>query len=322
VPKLEPKLVQRELDQGKLWPVYWLYGDERMKSRELVKRIRKQAIGDAPAGLLGMAEETIDGADAEPAAILDAAMSPSLGGGLRFLVIRDAHLIRGAEALAPLLGPAAARDSLASCCVFLSKGLDGRTKFSKLLLEGAAVVPCEDVAEGEREGWIGYLAKRKGLEVSPDWLATLVALDPWTLDIVDQELEKLSLAGGDSAVLLGAGGAAGGAPAFIDAFFARDLRAALERSESFADRPDEALPLLGLLAWNVRQLAVVCAGSGGKLPPMLADRFRRWGRSWRLEEVAALQSRLEALDFGFKQTPLLPLGLWTELVLEFCGRGA
>src|SRR5262249_42112395 len=135
MPKLEPKLVQRELDQGKLWPVYWLYGEERMKSRELLKRIRKQAVGDAPAGLLGMAVETIEGAEADAAAILDSAQSQTLGGGLRFLIVRDAHLIKGAEALAPLLGPAGARDSLASCCVFLSKDLDGRKKFSKMLLE-------------------------------------------------------------------------------------------------------------------------------------------------------------------------------------------
>ena len=37
MPKLEPKTVQRELDQGQLWPVYWLYGGEAMKARELLK---------------------------------------------------------------------------------------------------------------------------------------------------------------------------------------------------------------------------------------------------------------------------------------------
>ena len=36
-------------------------------------------------------------------------------------------------------------------------------------------------------------------------------------------------------------------------------------------------------------------------------------------EIENLQTRLAAIDYGFKQTPLLPLGLWSTLVQEFCG---
>ena len=37
MPKLEAKQVQKELDEGWLWPVYWIYGPEGMKARELLK---------------------------------------------------------------------------------------------------------------------------------------------------------------------------------------------------------------------------------------------------------------------------------------------
>ncbi|MCM2279400.1 MAG: hypothetical protein NDJ89_15095 [Oligoflexia bacterium] len=332
MPRLEPKVVQRELDQGQLWPVYWLHGQERMKSRELLKRIRRAALGEeGSGGLLGLSEETLDGADTAAEAILEAAQSPSLGGGLRFIVVRDAHAIKDPDALMELLGPRGTKDSLASVCVFISKDLDGRKKFSKALVEKAAVVPCEEVPDGEREAWIQYLLKRRGLVVGPKELgplsARLVSLDPWSLDIVEQEIEKYSLHPA-SEVLLGGGsgdpdGLSGaGSDVFLEAFFARDLKAALRIAERFADQPDESLPLLGLIGWNVRQLALLASGSrGAKLNPYVAERLQRWCRNWKLEEILELQSELAELDFCFKQTPLLPLGLWSRLVMKFCRLG-
>ena len=328
MPKLEPKNVQKELDAGQLWPVYWLYGSERMKVRELLKRIRKAAIGEDSQAF--WPDTQLEGTEVDAATVVDAVQSPSLGGGLRFVVVRDAHAIKESEALAPLLGPKGKADQMESVVVFISKDLDGRKKFSKVLTEKAAVVPCEEVAESDREAWIGYLSKRRGLELPPGSAAQLATLDPWTLDIIEQELEKYSLAlldeSGTSDVFLAGSlsfSALGGADAFLDAFFARDLKRAMERVESFADQPDEALPLLGLFAWNVRHIALVVSDRqhgtrSAKINPYLAERFNRWAPRWTLDEIERLQSAIAEVDFGFKQTPLLPLGLWSSLVQEFC----
>lgn len=330
MPKLEPKTVQRELEQGELWPVYWLYGQEKMKSRELLKRIRGTALGErasgvgAAGGIFGLDEQVMDAGEVSSSQVLDAALSPSLGGGLRFIVVRDAHALKEPECLAELMGPRSARTELTSVCVFVSKDLDGRKKFSKLLTEKAAVVPCEEVPEEEKEAWVGYLAKRRGLSLGPEQFAQLRGLDPWSLDIIDQELEKFALAESSPDVLLGSVGAfLGGSETFLDAFFARDLKAALMCAESFAERPDESLPLLGLLGWNVRQLAIVISDRenrtrNAKLNPYLAEKLQRWARGWSLDEILELQSRLSELDFGLKQTPLVPLGLWSDLVMGFC----
>ena len=55
-----------------------------------------------------------------------------------------------------------------------------------------------------------------------------------------------------------------------------------------------------------------------KLSPYVAQKLEAWSRHWSLDELVALQARLAELDFGFKQTPLLPLGMWTEIVTSFC----
>lgn len=333
MPKLEPKIIQRELEQDQLWPVYWLFGQERMKSRELLKRIRKSVLGDTDA--FGFAEESLDAGEVSAEQVLEAAQSLSLGFGgdsVRFVVVRDAHLLKNPEILGPLLQPRAKRAELSSVVVFLSKDLDGRKKFSKLLLEKAAVVPCEEVQESEREAWIQYLAKRKNLTLSGPACAQLILLDPWNLDIIDQELEKLSLiqdsgmgAGGaaQEVLLVGTAFLGGVSEQFLQAFFSRDRKEGLRVSEAFAEHPDESLPLLGLLNWNVRQLTLILADrqagrqSTQKLNPYSAEKFARWISHWQLSELLELQEELARLDFSFKQTPLSSLGLWTELVLRF-----
>jgi DNA polymerase III delta subunit len=332
MPKLEPKIIQKELDQEILWPVYWLYGSERMKSRELLKRIRKAALPDGDSstsgGLFGMAEETLDGNEQDAASVVEAANSLSLsfGGGpsLRFIVVRDAHLMKNPEQIAELMGEKKKRTELNSVCVFLSKDFDQRKKISKLLLDKAAVVPCDEITEAERESWVQYLAKRRGLNLSSEWILRLTSVDPWTLDIIDQELEKFTLDPTQSGETFLGGLAPGtGSDAFLDAFFSRDLRRAFKTIENFATQLEEALPLLGLFAWNVRHLALILADQKAgtrvvKLNPYAADKIRAWSRHWTLDEVLELQTRLQQLDFGLKQTPLLPVGLWSDLVIRFC----
>lgn len=330
MPKLEIKAAQKELEAGKAWPLYWIYGPERMKSRELVRRIRTAVLGEeqAKAGFSGFLEEVIEGTEASAESIVDSARTLSLGGGTRLVLVRDAHAVKDPEPMSELLGPLALLSDLPAVVVCLSKDLDGRKKFSKLLTEKAAVVECSDVDEQDREAWIGFLAKRRGMEVPESLGAYLRSLDPWTLDIADQELEKAQLAGtapgAETAVADFAGvGTGQGSDAFFEAFFGRHLQRCLEIAPHFADRPEESLPLLGLFAWNVRQLSLVVADKekgtrSAKLPPFLSDRFKRWSRNWHGQELLSLQGRLQQIDFSLKQTPRLPLGLWGELVVEFC----
>lgn len=333
MPKFEAKVIQKELEKGIVWPVYWLYGSERMKSRELLKRIRKVVLESETAPLVaggsifGLAEETIDGTGVEASSVVEAAQSPSLGGGTRLIVVRDAHTLKNAEELAELLGPPQAQSALASVCVFLSKDFDSRKKISKLLNEKAAVVPCEEVPEAEREAWIGYLAKKSGIALSATDQMQLASLDPWSLDIIDQELEKLSLSregSGNAGDVLIDGVAPGtGSESFLDSFFARNLKQSLVIVEGFAHQPELALPLLGLFSWNVRHIALILADQKAgtrvvKLSPYVADRLRAYSRAWSLKEILELQKRLQEVDFGVKQTPLLPVGLWGDLCVRFC----
>ncbi|MGE0615161.1 MAG: DNA polymerase III subunit delta [Bacteriovoracia bacterium] len=338
MPKLEPKVIQKELESGQFWPVYWLYGPERMKSGELLKRIRKSVYPDETDGRQSLSVDLIDGAETDGGSIVDSANTLTLGGSTRLIIVRDAQAIDEPEALGSLLGPRAPLDQLPSICVFLANNLDMRTKFSKVLLEKAAVVSCEEVADADREAWVQYLMKRRNLQLAPavagELVARLRALDPWSLELIDQELEKASLwlmneAGDGDAEQVGAAlqqnlkAESGDAEHFLAYFFSRQYEGAMKAIQNFANQPEESLPLLGLLAWNVRQLALLVEDRrrgtrNAKLNPYVADRFNAWVRHWPIEDVLELQTRLADLDFSFKQTPRLPLGLWGDLVVRFC----
>lgn len=325
MPQLEPKLIQKELEQNLFWPVYWIHGQEKMKSRELLKRIKKSALPEsdsqAASGLFsfGSGEETFDGAEVSASEVIDAARSLTLGGGLRFIVVRDAQDMKEPELLSELLGPKAPLSELSSICVFLSKDLDMRKKSSKLLIEKAAVVPCEEVAESDREAWVEYLAKQRKMTLDASLVTRMRSLDPWSLDIIDQELEKLSLSGDTSGdVLLIAGAEGSPTDQFIHHLFSRSSAGALQALQHFAQEPEESIPLLGLIGWNAKHLAQSVAQPGkNKVNPYLAERLKKWTPLWTLSEVQELQNALCELDFCSKQTPLSALGLWSELAMQF-----
>ncbi len=316
MPKFELKAIQTELDQGLLRPFYWIWGPELFKGRELLKKIRKVVNSS-------WGEENLDGSEVDGAAISDAAKSLFLGGGIKLVVVRDAHHIKNPEALSELFGPPVPQSDVSSVCVCLAKDLDARKKFSKLLIEQAAVISCEGVTEDERESWILFLAKRQGVQVAPPLVSRLACLDPWSLDRIAQELEKLALSGSESDAVVKASRAAWDSDEWIENFFSRDRAAALSQVDVLAENVDQALPLLGLLSWNAKQLAGILSDleyrtHAFKAHPLQVNRLKRWSRQWKLAEVIELQRELFQLDLNFKQTPLLPLGLWTSLVCRFC----
>lgn len=321
MPKLEAKTVYQEWEQGWVWPVYWVYGSERLKAREFVKRLKQAALPHLGALGAGMGTETLEGNEVSAGAVVECAQTLSLGGGLRLTLVRDAHSLSDLEVAAQLLGPRLKFEEMPAVTVFLSKDLDQRKKFSKLLTEKAAVVECAEVRDDEREVWIRHLAKRRGLQdLDAEVMAILGSLDPWNLEAIDSEIEKMALALAEDRkdVLIAGASPAGGSEEFLTGLFERDRVRALRAAEQFAGSPEEVLPLLGLLAWNVRQIAGLVgggAGATGRGPFM--ERLRRWSRGWTLPEILELQSALHAMDRGLKQTPKLGLGYFTELVGRF-----
>ena len=99
-------------------------------------------------------------------------------------------------------------------------------------------------------------AKRRNFSVSPDAVVRLIRLEPWSLNIVDSELEKLQLLDGSEP-----GGKSvrpsprlRGEPMSLPTDSWSGGLAALAAAQAVAQSPENSFPLLGRLAWNVRHL--------------------------------------------------------------------
>lgn len=326
MPRLEAKIIQKELDSGKLRPVYWIFGPERMKSRELMKRIQKAALGDQAPNDFNF--EKHDGSDADTATILDAAQGFSMMGGTKVIQVRNADDLKQQESLVEYFESIPHHDpvdpaELSSVVVFISKSFDSRKKTSKKIQELVATIPCEEVSEQDREPWIGYLAKRRGITLKPEEQTVLRGLDPWSLEIVDQELAKLELVADEESLrqqVLLSGVDAFARDDFIDALFCRDKKRTLKWMHLFCEEIEIQLPILGLVSWNLRHLKLLLieektrSRSGEKRNPYLQRNLDRWKRFWTLESIQEFEHGLFEIDFSLKNTPLMGKGLWTSLL--------
>jgi DNA polymerase-3 subunit delta len=325
MPKFELKAIQKELEKGKVRPVYFLYGPERMKARELIKKIQKTALSGAEPNDFNF--ERIDASESGLDRILDVAQGLSMMGGTKVVLVRNAEELRNLDGLADHLiqldhAEPVDPDSLETVLIFLSKSLDGRKKAAKTITEIAAVVPCEEVREADREAWVSHLAERRKIILRNSERNQLRSLDPWTLEIVDQELMKLELASGDeglrSEVLL-SGISAYAQEEFMDALFTRDRKRALGLMHLFAGSIDTQLPFLGLIAWNVRQmkqflLEIETRSPAERRNPRLVENLNRWRPFWNSKAVMHFEHLLFEMDFAIKNTRHAALGLWTSLI--------
>lgn len=326
MPRMEAKIIQKELESGKLRPVYWIFGPERMKSRELVRRIQKATFGDQAPNDFNF--EKHDGAEVDVATILDAAQGFSLMGGTKLILVRNADEIKQQDMLVEYFESIENHDAveaseLSNVIVFVSKSFDARKKATKKIQELTATVPCEEVSEQEREPWIGYLAKRRGVALKSEELNLLRGLDPWSLEIVDQELAKLELVGDEEdlrkQVLLN-GVDAFARDDFIDALFCRDKKRTMKWMHLFCEEIEVQLPILGLVSWNLRHLKLALmeditrSRSGEKRNPFLQKNLDRWKRYWTFESIQEFEHGLFEIDFSLKNTRLTGKGLWTSLL--------
>jgi len=321
MPKFTPKAIQDQLAGKQIWPFYWLYGTEKLKATELIRRIQNSLADALQVPIENYSLDHLDGEEITSNELLDQIQSASLLQRSRLIVVRNAHAIKQLDNIAPLLRGPVSVSECDTVVVFVSRDLDQRKKISKQLTEKAAVISCEEVPDRDRDAWIEYLAQRKNIKLSPNISLILRSLEPWSLDLIERELEKFELGShSDSelaaSVLTGQGSGDSSTQKFVDSFFTKDLRASLESAEQIADRPNDAIPLIGLLAWNVRQMLQLIGGSRSQLSPYLARKLDGWIQNWSLSELQELTHRLSDLDYSLKQTPRPPRALWTQLCVE------
>ncbi|MDQ4125512.1 MAG: DNA polymerase III subunit delta [Actinomycetota bacterium] len=299
-------------------PVYLLSG-ETFLAEEAIDRIRAEA-GTDPLS------EASFGADGAAAEILGALETPSLLGGRRLVVVREANdLAKDAvEALLRYLES----PSPSAVLVLVAAG---RTKFDAAV-KGAARITLEAPKGRRLVGWIRERGRDRKLRIDDRAGWALVDSVGTELRDLDGALEQLSTALGEGATV-GAAEVRNAFPrladervyAFQDAVGERRLPIAMTALRRLLEQGDEPLMVFGALSSQIRRMlrarrsadvSAKAVGDALGLPSWRAERLQRQCRSYREEELVDALGVLAATDVEMKGGDLPPEAALERAVVQ------
>ena len=267
---MTPAQAIEQAKTGKLLPMYVVTGDEGFLRDQVVAELRTASLAG---GIAAFNEDKYTAGEVNADKVIAAARTVPMMAARRFVLVRGAERWDGAsdgDRESPLdrLAQYAAEPIDSTCLVVSATKLDGRRKLSAIAKKNGFLVLCETLDARALPGWILDRVKAKGHPMDREVADLLAEIAGPELAYVNDAIERLSLYAGVSAT--------DGKPlpitedavsecvarvrtadtwALVDAVGARDLARALRLLADVYDPRDHGLPLLGAVAWSIRQLA-------------------------------------------------------------------
>jgi len=323
--------------KGNQLPVYVVAGEERLLRDEVVAEIRAACLAG---GVAAFNEDKFTAGEVDVDKVVAAARTVPMMAPRRFV------LLRGAERWDASDGETSPFDRLAeyaaspfdtACLVVVAAKLDGRRKFAQIARKQGFLVQCEPLDARALPEWIANRLAGKGHEVDRDVAELLAALAGPQLSSVDDAIERLSLyVGPGKPVDEAAVGACvarvrtADTWALVDAVGARDLGRALRTLADAYDPRERGLPLLGALAWSIRQLARYqaalesgaspddAARRAGVFQPFRARELATKARAVRPKEVERWMLVLAETDLALKSSRRAADAILEEMLTRLC----
>jgi DNA polymerase-3 subunit delta len=235
-----------------------------------------------------------------------------------------------------------------TCLVITAAKLDGRRRLATVAKKEGFVVQCEPLDDKKLAVWVVAQCKARGHAIAPDVAALLAQIAGPDLSTLNDAVERLSLFVGPGAP---ASGGLPGAPiteqavaecvarvrtadtwALVDAVGARDLGRAMSLLAEVYDPRDRGLPLLGAVAWSIRQLArfqeALDAGqspdeagrAAGVYPPFRSREIADKLRSFRPRELERWLLVLSETDLALKSSRRPADSILDDMLVRMCGR--
>jgi DNA polymerase-3 subunit delta len=290
-----PDAAIKQARAGELLPVYLLSGDDQFLRDQVVAELRAASLGS---GIAAFNEDRFTAGEADADKVIAAARTVPMMAARRFVLVRGADRWDSGsdEGGAPLdkIAAYAGAPVPSTCMVLTATKLDGRRKLTALAKKQDFLVACEPLDTRGLIAWILARAKLKGHAMDREVAELLAEIAGPELSYVNDAMERLSLYVGDGKAIdehavseCVARVRTADTWALVAAVGTRDLGAALRMLADAYDPRDRGLPLLGALAWSIRQLARYHAGiAAGNSPDEAAKRAGVY-QPHRARELAA-----------------------------------
>ncbi len=282
----------------------YLLSGEPYLAEEALEKLRREHATDA------LAEVSL-GPAASAAELMEAVGTPSLLGGRRLVVIRDAHDLKK-EQVETLTGYLEA-PSPDTILVLIAAG---KTKLDAAVKKAGVVVPLEAPKGRRLVTWVRQRAVERGIKLDDRAGWALVDAVGTELRSLDTSLEQLVAAHGPGSAI-GATEVRRAFPrlaeersfALTDAVGERRLPAAMTSLRRLLEQGDEPLALFGVLNGHLRRLlrARQYAGEGARavgealgMPEWRAERMAKQALSYKEEELVRAMAVMADADIEMK----------------------
>lgn len=251
--------LQRALKQGKIGPLYLLFGAEDYLRNRAAQAISEAVLKGAPLREFNESSFSLTSADVQQA-IAAAEQLPMMASRR---VVRITEFAKLREADEGALMRYLARPVETSVVIFIADDLDKRRKLTKQLMDACVSVEFAQLPDGEMVAWAKDYLKRLKATTDERTLHQIVALAGESVRTLSTELDKLATAALDTGfitmemveTLVGRSRELSNFE-LTDHLIARNRKRALQILHRLLDDGAEPLMLIGLIAGNFHRLAL------------------------------------------------------------------
>ncbi len=180
------KQLKQNLAQGKLSPVYLLYGEEGYLIEETVRRIEQLVFGN---GVRDFNYQLFYGEDAPPSDIINAAHTMPMMAKYRLIVVK--HVERMKVAQLNKLTAYAAKPSTTAILILSGDNPDHKKAWPKGLSANCVAVRFYPLYDRDAVAWIQTKVREEGYRISHEAARGLLELSGNDLATLANQLEKL-----------------------------------------------------------------------------------------------------------------------------------
>jgi DNA polymerase-3 subunit delta len=339
---MTPDEAIKRAEKGELLPVYLLTGEERLLRDQALAAIVRNALAG------GLSEFNLDkftAGETPVDKVLSATRTVPMMAKKRVVVVRGLERwdseSGGDDPPLDKIAEYAKEPVDSTCFILVAEKIDGRRKLMTLAKKAGFVVDCATVDGRQLPGWIKARAKAKGHTIEGDVAELIAEIAGPELSYLDDVLERLSLYVGpgnpiteDAVTVCVTRVRLADTWKLVDAASTKDLGKVLALFADVYDPRDRGLPLIGAIAWSLRQLLklqnALESGAGideaarraGIYPAFRAREHAQKLKAFRPRELERWLVIVQETDFALKSSRRSADAILEEMFTRMCRRAA
>lgn len=348
---MTPDEAIKKAEKGELLPVWLVIGEERMLRDQVIAAITKSALAG---GLPEFNHDKFTAGEADVDKVIGATRTVPMMAKKRVVYVRGLERWDTASAAAsdsedsgkampPLdrLAEYAKAPIDSTTLILVAQKLDGRRKIVALAKKQGFLVDCAQVEGRQLPGWIRARAKTKGHAIEPEVCDLIAEIAGPDLSYLDDVLERLSLYVGEGNPITEDAVSVNVTRVrladtwnLVDAASTKDLGRVLALFADVYDPRDRGLPLVGAIAWSLRQLlklqSALASGAGideaarraGIYPAFKARDHAQKLKAFRPRELERWLVVVQETDLALKSSRRPADAILEEMFTRLCRRAA